>query len=102
MKISEETKNNGKSTTTNGQNEECRLVGCGAVWVLLEPTFSVENISPIFRGKRKRKVGTTLITSRCSQLAESSYPEDGMNKFLRNIGSNNTHTVLHPRRRHSS
>jgi hypothetical protein len=29
-------------------------------------------------------------------------PEDGGNTFLRNVGSNNTHTAPHPRGRHNS
>jgi hypothetical protein len=35
-------------------------------------------------------------------LAVNSHPDDGGDKFLRNVSSYKSYTSLHPRRRHSS
>jgi hypothetical protein len=61
-----------------GDYEECRLLGCGAVYILRKLTFR-RNVSP-----------------------QLFYPQDGGDKFLRNVGLHNVYTASHPRRRHSS
>jgi hypothetical protein len=59
-----------------GDKEECLFLGCGAVWVLLEPTF-LRNLSPPSSGwKRISELGMLALTSkvcyyRCSQFADS-------------------------------
>jgi hypothetical protein len=45
---------------------------------------------------------TQLIKDVKLEEKEFSNPEDGGDTFLRNVGSNQGHTVLHPRRRYSS
>jgi hypothetical protein len=58
--------------------------------------LSEECVTSIYRVEIIRELGTTL------GVTSSFHLEDVGNKFLRNIGSNKTHTAPHPRRRHSS
>jgi hypothetical protein len=60
--------------------EECHLLGCGAIRVLLEPTFEGTYHLHHQGGKNSKDEGDT---------------------FLQNVGSD-THMVPHPRRWHSS
>jgi hypothetical protein len=49
--------------------EECRLLGCDAVWFMWEPTFW-RNVASIFRVKRIRELWKTLaVTMNWSQLS---------------------------------
>jgi hypothetical protein len=60
-----------------GDYEECRLLGCDAVWIFCKPAHAG------------------------SSLAEFLYPEDGGDKFIRNVGLYNIYTAPHPKKRHS-
>jgi hypothetical protein len=86
---------------------------------------SEEIVAYIIRAKRIKELGKLAVSShrctlqritnsaflRCasvasysqrSWLAYSFHPDDGSDKFLRNVGSHKSHAVSYPRRRHSS
>jgi hypothetical protein len=93
--------------------EESRLLGSGAVWLWLEPTFR-RNVSPACSGRMNRDENTvnrwlqlSALDSCCSHLlsvfsSRFTCPEDGGDTFLRNVGSNHNYTIPDPRRRLSS
>jgi hypothetical protein len=72
--------------------EEYRLLGYSTVWLCFEPTFR-RNVSPSSSGQ---------VNNTRSQVSRWLRSLDGDDTFLRNVGSNQSHTVLHPRRRYSS
>jgi hypothetical protein len=84
--------------------EERRLLICYAVWLLNEPTIR-RNFSPPSSGLQDfiflRSVGRLLVTADV-RSTESCLPDDGGAKFPRLVGSYESHTASHPRRRHSS
>jgi hypothetical protein len=62
---------------------------------LVRTGVSKERVVSIFRVKK--------FASEEKSTARGSFsPEDGGDTFLRNVGSHETHTAPHPRRRHSS
>jgi hypothetical protein len=69
--------------------EERSLLGCDAVWLLLERTFR-RNVSPPPSGRKNQRA------------RNSFYLDEGGDRSLRNVGSHKSHTASHPRRRHSS
>jgi hypothetical protein len=77
-----------------GNYEECRLLGCGAVYILCEPIFRVEVCSC--------NLQSATTCSHWFLALGFFYPEDGGDTFLRNVGSHKIYMALHPRRWHSS
>jgi hypothetical protein len=66
--------------------EKYRLLECSTVWLWFDPTF-------------RRNVCSHLLTC---DLVLLTCPEDGGDTFLRNVSSNQSLTMLHPKRRYSS
>jgi hypothetical protein len=75
--------------------EECHLLGCDDV-ALVRAEDSEEFIASIVRVKIISEVGTLVLA--CSFF----YPDDGCDKFVRNVGSYKSHMASQPRRQHSS
>jgi hypothetical protein len=74
-----------------GEYEECRFLGCKAVWFFVRTDVSEKPIDYIIR--------VTIIGELASTLAVS---DDGSDMFLRKVGPYKNHKLSHPRRRHSS
>jgi hypothetical protein len=70
-----------------GDQDKCRLLGCGTAWVLLEPTFG-GIISSTFGVDRLRELGRKLSVTRRLSHSAKIRPEDGGDMFLLNVGSN--------------
>jgi hypothetical protein len=69
---------------------------------LIRTDVSEEPIASIFRVQKLRERRKVLVFQVVSSLEDFQYPEDGGDTLLRNICPYKTHTVSHPRRRHSS
>jgi hypothetical protein len=50
--------------------------------------------------RRVALLRTDILEERIASILHSLHPDDGGDKILRNAGSNKSHTVTHPRRRH--
>jgi hypothetical protein len=73
-----------------------RLLGSCAVYYWLEPTFR-RNVSLPSSGQVNRD--ENIVSSVCKFSSRFTFPEDGGDTFLRNVGSNQKYTAKDPRRR---
>jgi hypothetical protein len=73
---------------------------------LVSSIFKVERISELASYPEDggdmflQNLGSNKTHTASHPLADSFYPEDGGDTFVRNIGSNTAHMAPHPRRRH--
>jgi hypothetical protein len=75
----------------------CRIP-CSGMWHRVDLAWT--DVAEELQDRKIRERGTTV--SRWLRLADCFYPEEGGDKFLRNVGSRKIYKAPHPRRRNSS
>jgi hypothetical protein len=64
---------------------------------LVRTDDSEERIASIIRVERIGELGTALAVTSNAVPSSQFHPEDGGDRFLRNVGSHKGHTALYPR-----